>query len=142
MNIFNTVSSTSISLDDILEFSYEVSLGDEKISLEDFNKLVEKNSGLVKYHDKYVLIDKEEGKKLAEQILNANHKKMTRLQLLHASMSGRIQDYDFNYDEAYANVIKDFARAVDVEPPNNLKGTLRPYQQTGDRKSVGRERVC
>ena len=131
MNIFNTVSSTSISLDDILEFSYEVSLGDEKISLEDFNKLVEKNSGLVKYHDKYVLIDKEEGKKLAEQILNANHKKMTRLQLLHASMSGRIQDYDFNYDEAYANVIKDFARAVDVEPPNNLKGTLRPYQQTG-----------
>ena len=131
MEIFNTVSSTSISLDDILEFSYEVSLGDEKISLEDFNKLVEKNSGLVKYHDKYVLIDKEEGKKLTEQILNANHKKMTRLQLLHASMSGRIQDYDFNYDEAYANVIKDFARAVDVEPPNNLKGTLRPYQQTG-----------
>ena len=131
MNIFNTVSSTSISRDDILEVSYEVSLGDEKISLEDFNKLVEKNSGLVKYHDKYVLIDKEEGKKLAEQILNANHKKMTRLQLLHASMSGRIQDYDFNYDEAYANVIKDFARAVDVEPPNNLKGTLRPYQQTG-----------
>ena len=131
MEIFNTVSSTSISLDDILEFSYEVSLGDEKLSLEEFNKLLETNSGLVKYHDKYILIDKEEGKKLAEQILNANHKKMTRLQLLHASMSGRIQDYDFNYDEAYANVIKDFAKPIEVEEPNGLNGTLRPYQMTG-----------
>ena len=56
---------------------------------------------------------------------------MTRLQLLHASMSGRIQDYDFNYDEAYANVIKDFAKAIDVTPPQGLTGTLRQYQQTG-----------
>ena len=25
-------------------------------------------------------------------------------------MSGQLQNYDFNYDEAYANVIKDFAK--------------------------------
>lgn len=131
MDIFNTVSSAKISLDDILEFSYEVSLGDERISLEEFNKLAAENNGLIKYKDMYVLVDKEESKKLSEQILNADHKKMSRLQLLHASMSGRIQEYDFNYDEAYANVIKDFAKAVDVTPPANLKGTLRPYQQTG-----------
>lgn len=131
MDIFNTVSSTKISLDDILEFSYEVSLGDEKISLEEFKKLSEENSGLIKYKDKYVLLDKDDSKRLAEQILAANHKKMTRLQLLHASMSGRIQDYDFNYDEAYAKVIKDFAKTIDITPPDDLHGTLRPYQQTG-----------
>jgi len=131
MGIFNTVSSTKISLDDILEFSYEVSIGDEKISLEDFKKLSEETNGLIKYKDKYVLIDKEDSKKLAEQIISANHKKMTRLQLLHASMSGRIQDYDFNYDEAYANIIKDFAKTIDITTPKNLKGNLRPYQETG-----------
>src|SRR5574344_2134433 len=131
MDIFNTVSSTKISLDDILEFSYEVSLGDEKISLQEFKKLSEENSGLIKYKDKYVLLDKDDSKRLAEQILAANHKKMTRLQLLHASMSGRIQDYDFNYDEAYAKVIKDFAKTIDITPPDDLHGTLRPYQQTG-----------
>ncbi len=131
MDIFNTVSSSKISLDDILEFNYEVSIGDEKLSLEEFNDLVEHNNGLIKYKDMYVLVDKEEGKKLSEQILNADHKKMTRLQLLHASMSGRLQEYDFNYDEAYANVIKDFAKAVEVDPPKDLKGTLRVYQQTG-----------
>ena len=132
MQIFNTVSSSAISLDDILDFSYEVALGDEKISLEEFNKLIEEsNDGLIQYNGKYIIVDKTEGKKLYEQIANANHKKMTRLELSHASMSGQLQNYDFNYDDAYANVIKDFAKPVDVENPADLKGELRPYQLTG-----------
>ena len=131
MNIFNTVSSSAISLDDILEFSYEVSLGDEKISLEEFEKLVGDSNGLIQYRGKYILVDKEEGLKLVEQIKGANHKKMTRLELIHASMSGQLQNYEFNYDEAYANVIKDFAKPVEVTQPENLTGELRPYQQTG-----------
>ncbi len=131
MQIFNTVSSSAISLDDILEFSYEVSLGDEKISLEEFNKLVSESNGLIQYNGKYILVDKAEGEKLIEQIKNANHKKMTRLELIHASMSGQLQNYDFNYDEAYANVIKDFAKPVEVSQPENLHGDLRPYQMTG-----------
>jgi len=131
MDIFNTVSSSAISLDDILDFSYEVALGDEKISLEEFNKLVSESDGLIKYNNKYILVDKAESKKLYEQILSANHKKLTRLELIHASMSGQLQDYDFNYDEAYANVIKDFAKPVEVTNPKELTGTLRPYQLTG-----------
>jgi SNF2 family DNA or RNA helicase len=132
MDIFNTVSSSAISLDDILDFSYEVALGDEKISLEEFNKLInESNEGLIQYNGKYILVDKAEGKKLYEQITNANHKKMTRLELIHASMSGQLQNYDFNYDDAYANVIKDFAKPVEVSEPKDLLGDLRPYQMTG-----------
>lgn len=132
MEIFNTVSTSAISLDDILDFSYEVALGDEKISLEEFNKLLEEsNDGLIHYKDKYILVDKTEGKKLYEQIASANHKKLTRLELIHASMSGQLQNYDFNYDDAYANVIKDFAKPVEVTEPIALTGELRPYQKTG-----------
>lgn len=131
MNIFNTVSSSAISLDDILDFSYEIALGDEKMSLEEFNKLVSESDGLIEHNGKYILIDKAEGIKLYNQITNANHKKMTRLELIQASMSGQLQNYDFNYDEAYANVIKDFAKPIEVEEPNGLNGTLRPYQMTG-----------
>ncbi len=77
------------------------------------------------------LLTKQRVKKLYEQITNANHKKMTRLELIHASMSGQLQDYDFNYDDAYANVIKDFAKPVEVTEPKDLLGDLRPYQMTG-----------
>lgn len=131
VDIFNNTSSGSISLEDILDFSYEIAIGDEKIPMAEFEKLVAENNGLIKYKDKYVLVDKDESKKIFEQILKANHSKLTRLELIHASMSGQLDQYDFDYDEAFANIIKDFNKPLEVEVPKNLKGELRPYQQTG-----------
>lgn len=130
-DLFNNTSPSSISLDDILDFSYEIAIGDEKISMEEFEKLTATNNGLIKYKDNYVLLDKDESKKIFEQILKANHSKLSRLELIHASMSGQLDQYDFDYDEAFAKVIKDFNKPLDVEPPANLKGELRPYQKTG-----------
>ena len=106
-------------------------IGNEKISLEEFNKLVENNNGLIKYKNKYVLIDQEDTKKIFEQIAKANLKSMSRMELIHASMSGQLDQYDFDYDEAFARVIKDFTKPVEVDPPKALKGELRPYQQVG-----------
>ena len=130
-DIFNNTASSKMSLDDILEFSYEIAIGNEKISLEEFNKLVEGSNGLIKYKNKYVLIDKEESKKIFEQIAKANFKSLSRMELIHASMSGQLDQYDFDYDAAFAMIIQDFTKPVDVNPPETLKGELRPYQMTG-----------
>lgn len=130
-DLFNNTSSSKMSLEDILEFSYEIAIGNEKISLEEFNKLVETSNGLIKYKNKYVLIDKEESKKIFEQIAKANFKSLSRMELIHASMSGQLAQYDFDYDDAFARVIQDFTKPIEVTPPETLKGDLRPYQQTG-----------
>lgn len=130
-DIFNNTSSTKMSLDDILEFSYEIAIGSEKLSIEEFNKLVEGSNGLIKYKNKYVLIDKDESKKIFEQIAKANFKSLSRMELIHASMSGQLDQYDFDYDKAFAKIIQDFTKPVDVTIPDTLKGELRPYQQTG-----------
>lgn len=130
-DIFNNTASSKMSLDDILEFSYEIAIGNEKISLEEFNKLVEGSNGLIKYKNKYVLIDKDESKKIFEQIAKANFKSLSRMELIHASMSGQLDQYDFDYDAAFAKIIQDFTKPVDVNAPETLKGELRPYQMTG-----------
>lgn len=130
-DIFNNTSSSKISLEDILDFSYEVAIGNEKLSVEEFNKLTEGKSGLIKYKNKYVLIDKDDNKKIFEQISKANFKSMSRMELIHAAMSGQINQYDFDYDAAFAKVIQDFNKPVEVSVPELLKGELRPYQQTG-----------
>ncbi len=129
--ILGSNSASKISLDDILDFSYEIAIGNDKISVEEFNELVENNTGLVKYKNKYVLIDKEESKKIFEQIAQANLKSMSRMELIHAALSGQINEYDFDYDEAFARVIKDFTKPIDVTLPETLNGELRPYQQIG-----------
>ena len=64
--ILNSNSTGKISLDDILDFSYEIAIGNEKISLEEFNKLVENSTGLIKFKNKYVLIDEDESNKIFE----------------------------------------------------------------------------
>lgn len=130
-DIFNTTSSGKISLDDLMDFSYKIAIGDEKISMEEYEKLAAEHNGLIKYKNKYVLIDKDENKKLFEKLMKANHTKLTRLELIHASMSGHLDNYDFDYDEAFASIIKDFNKPIEVSTPADLKGTLRPYQQTG-----------
>ena len=130
-DIFNSSTAGKISLDDILDFSYEIAIGNDKISLEEFNKLVENSTGLIKYKNKYVLVDKDESKKIFEQVAKANLKSMSRMELIHAAMSGQIDEYDFDYDDAFARVIKDFTKPVEVTVPKSLKGELRPYQQVG-----------
>ena len=130
-DIFNSNSSSKISLDDILDFSYEIAIGNDKISIEEFNKLVENSTGLIKYKNKYVLVDKNDTKKIFEQIAKANLKTMSRMELIHAAMSGQIDEYDFDYDDAFARVIQEFTKPVEVTIPKGLQGELRPYQQVG-----------
>ena len=131
LDMFNSNSASKISLDDILDFSYEIAIGNEKISVEEFNKLVEGSNGLIKYKNKYVLVDKDESKKIFEQVAKANLKTVSRMELIHAAMSGQLNEYDFDYDDAFARVIKDFTKPVEVTVPKALTGELRPYQQVG-----------
>ncbi len=130
-DIFNSNSAGELSLDDILEFSYEISIGDEKLSLEEFEKLTKENNGLIKFKNKYVLVDKDESKKIFEQIAKTNLKSMSRMELIHASLSKQFDQYDFDYDAAFARVLADFTKPVDITLPKDLNGELRPYQQVG-----------
>ncbi len=130
-DIINSNSSGKLSLDDILDFSYEIAIGNDKISVEEFQKLVAENKGLIKYKNKYVLIDQDESKKIFEQLAKLNLKTMSRMELIHASLSKQLDQYDFDYDAAFARVLTDFTKPVDITLPKNLNGTLRPYQEIG-----------
>jgi len=129
--IFNNTSTGKISLEDILDFSYEIAIGNERLSVEEFNNLIQGQNGLIKYKNKYVIIDKEDTKKIFEEVAKSNLKSMSRMELIHAAMSGQVNQYDFDYDGAFARVIQDFNKPVDVTVPKELKGELRPYQLTG-----------
>ncbi len=124
-------NNSSISLDEIMDFSIEVALGDEKISVEEFQKLTQNTTGLIKYKEKYILIDKAETDKLLDRLKKAPNFKMNKMKLLHCALSGKIDDYDFDYDEAFAKIISDFTRIQEIELPDTLNGELRPYQQIG-----------
>lgn len=132
--LLNLGSNSKISLDEIMDFSIEVALGDgEKISAEEFQKLAQDTNGLIKYRDKYILIDREETQKLLDRLKKKPDFVMNKMQLLHHALSGKIDEYDFDYDAAFARVISDFTKVEEIDLPKDLKGTLRPYQEIGFR---------
>lgn len=127
-------NGSTISLDEIMNFKVEIALGDnEKISAQEFRELAKDSQGLIKYKDKYILIDKEETEKLLLKLEKSPNLKVNKMQLLHNALSGKIDEYDFDYDEAFARVISDFTKVEDITLPKTLNGTLRIYQEIGFR---------
>jgi len=127
-------NGSTISLDEIMNFKIEIALGEnEKISAEEFRKLAKNSQGLIKYKDRYILIDKEETDKLLERLEKTPNLTVNKMQLLHNALSGKIDNYDFDYDEAFARVISNFTKIEDIEIPKTLQGTLRAYQEIGFR---------
>lgn len=131
--LLNNTTQQTIKLEDILEFKYEIALGKEKISAEEYEKLAKDANGLIQYKNMYVLIDTKSSAELINKVKNDRPKEITRLELLHSSLSGQLKEYDFDYDEAFANIIKDLNKVAEINIPTSLEGTLRPYQENGFR---------
>ena len=124
-------NSGSISLSNIFDFSYKIAIGNEMISVEEFEKLVENAKGIVAFKDKYILIDETEIKKILDKVKNPKIDKVSKMQMLHAALSGNLEEYEFDYDAAFTNIIKDLTKTVEITVPKELHGELRPYQFNG-----------
>lgn len=121
----------SMNLHSMFEFDYKIAIGDEKISVEEFENLVKNSKGLVAYKNMYILVEEAEAKALIDKVKNPSTENLTRAELLHAALSGNIKDYEFDYDTAFANILKDLTKIQEVTVPKTLKGSLRPYQEKG-----------
>ena len=121
----------NINLSSIFDFSFQVAIGDEKISVEEFEQLIKGANGIIEFKNKYILIDQNEAEAIIKRLKNPNIDKITRMEMLHAAFSGHLGEYEFDYDSAFANIVKDMGKTIDVSAPENLEGNLRPYQLSG-----------
>ena len=130
-DVLSNSAQQSINLEDILEFKYEIALGKERISAEEFEALTKDANGLIQYKNMYILVDQKASEELIKKIKKGKPSEITRMELLHSSLSGQYKDYDFDYDEAFANIIKDLNKMEEITIPDKLEGDLRPYQKNG-----------
>lgn len=129
--MLNFTNDSSVSVSSLMDFSISVALGDENISIEEYEALAKDADGLIRYKNKYLLVDKAENDKLFKRLKNPEVLSLNKNELLHALLSGKIDEYDFDYDEAFSRVVSEFTRVEDIDIPENLNGTLRPYQIKG-----------
>lgn len=118
-----------IRLDKLLDFDWRIALGDHLLTKEDFDVLLKKSDGLLKYKSQFIYVDKEELEKIYKHF-SAN-KKLSSLELLRTVLSGEYNGANISMTAEVQQLIQDFTQYKDVQLPKGLKANLRPYQING-----------
>ena len=124
-----SANNAFMRLDDMLTFDWQVALGDEMVSVKEFQKLVGRSTGLVKIKDQYVLVDPNELTKLYKQL--ENPPELTGSELLRAALSEEYRGGRLGLSAEVQTLVKQFTESAAQPLPDALNATLRPYQQRG-----------
>ncbi|UFH55351.1 DEAD/DEAH box helicase [Spirosoma sp. KNUC1025] len=124
-----TATNAFMRLDDMLTFDWQVALGDEMMSVKEFQKLVGRTTGLVKIKDQYVLVDPDELTRLYKQL--ENPPELTGADLLKAALSEEYKGGRLGLSAEVRTLVKQFTESAAQPLPDALNATLRPYQHRG-----------
>ena len=126
----NVENFSMVGMAGLLDFDWQIALGNTVVSQDEFLSLVESQSGIVKINDEYIFIDDTE----VEGIIKQLHKQPTEMGIEDLLQVALAEDYDgatISLDENAQELMGKMLEGDAVEVPKGLKATLRPYQQRG-----------
>jgi SNF2 family DNA or RNA helicase len=132
-------SGSGLSLDQIVQFDWEVALGGEKLSFEELQRLAKFKAPLVKIRGQWVLLDAEEIQKAIQFWKRKVSGQTTLREVVRMALGGGKAPGNIPVEEISASGwIDDLLRELDgktpfqeFSQPQAFHGTLRPYQVRG-----------
>ncbi|MFC0269767.1 SNF2-related protein [Kushneria aurantia] len=120
-----------LNLEQLLAFDWQVAIGDQHVSIDEFRQLVDNATGLVRIRDRYVMIDAGEVRQLLDR-LETPPAQLSRVELLQAGLSGELDDAEVTTNRDARALFDQLIRPQSPPPlPTTLTARLRPYQQRG-----------
>ncbi|MBN2279165.1 MAG: helicase SNF2 [Candidatus Marinimicrobia bacterium] len=124
---YNAISFFNIN--SMLDFKWNIAIGTSFITPEEFRKLLDKYSGIVKLKDSYVYIDEKEAKKILKQM--EKEPELTKNDLLKINLEKKFRGVPINATTEVHNLFDKMFTRYDPAIPSGLKARLRPYQVKG-----------
>ncbi len=121
--------ASSLNTDQLLSFDWKVSIGDELVTPTEFERLLGKTGGIVRFRGQYVMLDAAELEALRAQL--ARPPKLSGADLLRTALAGEYDGAPIALNKAAEKLIAQLRHDSDVPLPTGLRATLRPYQQRG-----------
>lgn len=118
-----------LSLVEMLDIKWEVSLGDETISPQEFAKIARTPYRLYKYNNRYFYLDENEIARLKETLKGETH--LTSSELLQTALSESYLGEPVHLTDEVREAISQLSKEPELAVPRGLKGKLRPYQKRG-----------
>ena len=133
--------SSLFDLNSMLEYEWEGTLEGEKLSDEEFKKLIESDEPLVNWRNSWILIDQKEVEDLRTLLQkNAIKGNLNYIEAMKLGLTGNVQlqehgnNYEVVIEGGFNDIIeklKSFERFDEISTPSSFKGNLRPYQEIG-----------
>ena len=122
-------SNGFLSMGDLLDFNWQVAVGNVFLSPEEFERLLGHASGLLRFKEQYVYID-EAGMSKLQKVLNAPPK-IKPGELLQAALCGEYKGAPVELTDEVRELIRQFTSQSVIPLPENINARLRPYQERG-----------
>lgn len=119
-----------LSLQNLLEFNWQIAIGDQSISIAEFKQILKQSGEIVKVMDNYILLDEKEVEALLKQIEKLPES-LSQEYLLQAMLAEEIDSAMVSLDDNLQRLMQSFNKYQQLPVPNNLKACLRPYQELG-----------
>lgn len=118
-----------LRLDKLLEFEWQVAIGDTVMDEEEFIRLLHKSEKLIKFKSNYIYVNREDLEKLYKHFTQT--KDISAFQMLRAALSGEYQGAKIAMTEEVKHLIRELTDFSEVMLPGEILAQLRPYQKRG-----------
>ena len=118
-----------LRLDQMLDFDWQVAIGDTLMDEAEFNKLLRKSEGLIKFKSRYIYVNQKELEKIYKHF--SGSKELTAFEMLRAALSGEYQGAKIGLTDEVKELIDELTNFSEIPLPENITATLRPYQHRG-----------
>ena len=122
-------SNGFLSMGDLLDFNWQVAVGNVFLLPEEFDRLLGHASGLLRFKEQYVYVD-EAGMSKLQKVLNAPPK-IKPGELLQAALCGEYKGAPVELTDEVRELIRQFTSQSVIPLPENINAKLRPYQERG-----------
>ncbi len=117
------------SLEEMMDFKWTLALGDEFISPNAFLKLAEKYRRIVRYKDKYLVLNEKELEKIRKQL--EKEASLSAMDILRVNLEGKYKDIPIKTDKRLEEIFSRLFTPGKTTLPEGLQATLRGYQEAG-----------
>ena len=131
-----TQSNGYFDLPSLVQYRYELSVGGEPVSEQEWRELVHAKSPLVRFRGEWMEIDSTQMSRMLElwQTQEQTDDSVTFGEMLRQMGEADDDTTEFVFDEVLGSTLEALQQQAGVEPlddPAGLKGELRPYQKHG-----------
>ncbi len=129
-----TKTKSYFGFDQLVEYQYELAIGDESISAQEWEQLVRGKASLVKFRGEWMELDRDKMQEMLNfwQQHGQENPEMSLIDFM--KMSASDPDLEVDHDGALAEMmakLQDKQQFAPIENPPLLNGTLREYQRRG-----------